>query len=84
MRLLTCFTRGDHPVFVLIPQAGLKASNDVTRRQACRHRALQLGDRRHGFGSTIKWNTHIQVMDVVITNIAGKPLHDLVEAHIAR
>ena len=82
--LLTRFAIGDHTVFVLIPQAGLKAGNDVSWRQACRHRALQLWDRSHGFGQAIERDTHVQVMDVVIANVAGKPLHDLVKAHVAR
>ncbi len=40
-------------------------------------------NRRHGFWQSVKGDADIEVMNMMIADVSGKPLHQLVESHVA-
>ena len=48
-----------------------------------RRRGLQFRQRRHDFGQTVKRNPCVQVVDVVIADVAREPVHHRTSIEIA-
>ena len=75
---------GDHAVVLRIPELQLKTPDDFKRMPRRSWSVMQFWHVQHGFLKTIKRNTGVYVVNMMVPDIACDPLHHWIHYHMAR
>ena len=75
--------KADHAALVLVPYFQAQAGKNIPGMQGSCFGGLQFREMRHDLGQAVERYFGIEVVNVVVTNVGGKPGHHRVHDHIA-